>query len=67
MVGCAVGGAYHILAGRECARALATLQLMPKLLTSKTNDLDEAAQNTLAEWIMNFKGQYPVVGQVGHK
>ncbi|GMH42109.1 hypothetical protein BSKO_10028 [Bryopsis sp. KO-2023] len=60
-------GPYHIFAGRECARSLAALDLSEKMLTDKTDDLDDKCQSTLSDWIAKFNTRYPVVGKVSKR
>lgn len=58
---------YHIFAGRECARSLATLDLSEKVLNDRIDDLDDKQKATLNDWIAKFNAKYPIVGKVARR
>jgi membrane-associated progesterone receptor component len=61
------GGAYHVYAGREAARALGKMSLSPEDCTADLDDLSEKERATLAQWETKFEAKYKVVGQVRRK
>lgn len=61
------GGAYHVYAGREAARALAKMSLDAADCSAELDDLTEKERATLAQWETKFEAKYKVVGQVREK
>lgn len=61
------GGAYHVYAGREAARALGKMSLSAKDCTAEIDDLTEKEKETLQQWETKFSSKYKVVGQVREK
>lgn len=55
---------YSLFAGREVARALATLDLSGESLTQNLDGLGEIELETLEEWEEKFMSQYPIVAKV---
>jgi membrane-associated progesterone receptor component len=58
------GGAYHVYAGREAARALGKMSLDESECTGELDDLTEKEKTTLEQWESKFSKKYKVVGQV---
>lgn len=58
------GGAYHVFAGKECSRALATMQVKDSACNGNLEDLDEKQLKTLADWEARFSKKYGIVGEV---
>lgn len=58
------GGAYHVCAGREAARALGKMSLEESECTGEIDDLSEKEKTTLEQWETKFASKYKVVGQV---
>lgn len=58
------GGAYHVYAGREAARALGKMSLEESECTGEIDDLSEKEKTTLEQWETKFASKYKVVGQV---
>ncbi|EPZ34843.1 putative progesterone binding protein [Rozella allomycis CSF55] len=60
----ALGKGYHILAGRECARALAKGCLTEDMCSNELNDLNDEEFDTLKDWETYYNRSYPNVGRV---
>ena len=58
------GAGYHVLAGKEVARALALMSLKPEDCTSDLTGLTEKQLQTLKQWEERYHRQYPVVGKL---
>ncbi|KAK9821537.1 hypothetical protein WJX74_009259 [Apatococcus lobatus] len=58
------GAGYHVMAGREVARALACMSLKQEDCTSDLAGLTESQLKTLKQWEDRFNKQYPVVGRI---
>jgi membrane-associated progesterone receptor component len=58
------GGAYHVYAGREVARALGKMSLAETDCTGIIDDFSEKDKTRLEEWETKFSSKYKVVGQV---
>ncbi len=58
------GAGYHVLAGKEVARALALMSLKPEDCTSDLTGLTEKQLQTLKQWEERYQKQYPVVGKL---
>lgn len=59
-----LGKAYSLFAGKELARALATLDLSGYGLSDDLEGLSENELRTLEEWEAKFESQYPFVAKV---
>jgi len=58
------GGSYHVFAGRECARALASMKVDADFCDDQLEGLDEKSLKILDDWIKKFDDKYTVVGKV---
>eukprot|EP00210_Caulerpa_lentillifera_P007296 g6975.t1 len=58
------GGNYHVFAGRECARALASMKIDESYCDDNLEGLDEKSLKILDDWIKKFTDKYPIIGKV---
>lgn len=59
------GGGYASFAGKEVARALATMSLAPDVVgRGDVDDCDAKQMTTLADWEKKLAAKYPAVGRV---
>eukprot|EP00803_Ostreobium_quekettii_P004066 evm.model.scf_2139.3 EVM.evm.TU.scf_2139.3 scf_2139:16167-17146(-) len=58
------GCPYSVFAGRECARALACLEVRRALCNANLRGLDASQMENLEMWVQRFKAKYPVIGMV---
>lgn len=57
-------GAYHIFAGVDCSRALATMSLKIEDCVGDVSDATEEDLSVLNDWVVKFQGKYPAVGKL---
>jgi len=60
----APNGTYHVFAGKDPSRALATSSLKPEDCVPEWSDLKEENKTVLSEWYRFFSKRYNVVGKV---
>ncbi|KAI9804250.1 MAG: hypothetical protein M1833_007057 [Piccolia ochrophora] len=60
----APGGQYHLFAGKDASRALATTSLKSEDVRGEWQDLDEKEKGVLADWETFFGKRYNIVGLV---
>jgi len=60
----ATEGQYHVFAGKDASRALATSSLKPEDCVPTWEDLEDKEKTVLEEWMMFFSKRYNVVGKV---
>jgi len=58
------GGAYHVFAGREIARALGKMAIVEAECRGDIEDLTPRELSILNDWVDKFNQKYTVVGQV---
>ncbi|MEW5301001.1 MAG: hypothetical protein WDW36_003887 [Sanguina aurantia] len=58
------GGPYQVFAGKECARALALMQISASECSGNLEGLDAKAIKILDDWDAKFRKKYSVVGQI---
>ena len=64
------GGSYHLFAGRDASRALATMNLSEEALTNEWDDLADLAKDEkqiLREWEEKFVLKYKCIGALLHE
>ncbi|KAF7507107.1 hypothetical protein GJ744_010920 [Endocarpon pusillum] len=57
-------GQYHVFAGKDPSRALATSSLKPEDCVPEWSDLEDKYQTVLGEWFTFFSKRYNIVGKV---
>jgi len=57
-------GSYHVFAGKDPSRALATSSLKPEACVPDWADLPDENKTVLAEWFTFFSKRYNIVGKV---
>jgi len=57
-------GQYHVFAGKDPSRALATSSLKPEDCRPDWRDLDDKEKTVLDEWYTFFSKRYNIVGKV---
>ncbi|KAK5189056.1 hypothetical protein LTR99_010991 [Exophiala xenobiotica] len=57
-------GPYHVYAGKDPSRALATSSLSPEDCVPEWHDLEDQYKTVLNEWYAFFTNRYKVVGKV---
>ncbi|KIW35951.1 hypothetical protein, variant 2 [Exophiala oligosperma] len=57
-------GPYHVYAGKDPSRALATSSLSPEDCVPEWHDLEDQYKTVLNEWYTFFTNRYKVVGKV---
>ncbi|ETN36778.1 uncharacterized protein HMPREF1541_09056 [Cyphellophora europaea CBS 101466] len=60
----ALGGPYHIYAGKDPSRALALSSVRPEDCIAELADLEDVHKTVLGEWYARFKQTYQVVGRM---
>ncbi|KAH0538632.1 hypothetical protein FGG08_004769 [Glutinoglossum americanum] len=60
----AAGGQYHVFAGKDASRALATSSLKPEDARPDWSDLGDKEKGVLNDWYTFFSKRYNIVGQV---
>ncbi|KAI9801963.1 MAG: hypothetical protein M1825_003018 [Sarcosagium campestre] len=60
----AKGGQYHLFAGKDASRALASTSLKAQDVRPEWQDLSEKEKGVLADWVTFFGKRYNVVGIV---
>lgn len=58
------GGAYHVFAGKDPSRALASSSLKPEECVPDWYDLEDEKKTVLADWFKFFSKRYNIVGKV---
>ena len=58
------GGAYHVFAGKDASRALATTSVKPEDVRPEWADLSDKEKQVLQDWVTFFSKRYAVVGKV---
>lgn len=58
------GGSYHVFAGKDPSRALASSSLKAEDCVPEWHDLDEEKKTVLNDWYKFFSKRYNVVGRV---
>jgi len=59
------GGPYHIFAGRDASRSLATDSLEEKdVVNPSLEGLSQADLSTLNDWVQTYESRYDVVGKL---
>jgi len=57
-------GTYHVFAGKDPSRALATSSLKPEDCVPEWHDLKDENKTVLSEWFTFFSKRYNIVGKV---
>jgi predicted heme/steroid binding protein len=60
----AVGGQYHVFAGKDASRALATSSLKPEDVRPEYSDLGDKEKGVLDDWFTFFSKRYNIAGRV---
>jgi len=58
------GASYNCFAGKDCARALATMSLKPENCVPDIDGLTPEQLKILDDWVTYYADRYPVVGRV---
>ncbi|PGH08256.1 hypothetical protein AJ79_06042 [Helicocarpus griseus UAMH5409] len=58
------GGNYHVFAGKDASRALASSSLKPEDCRADWYDLPDDKKGVLQEWFTFFSKRYNIVGKV---
>ncbi|EGE85707.1 progesterone binding protein [Blastomyces gilchristii SLH14081] len=58
------GGNYHVFAGKDASRALASSSLKPEDCRPEWHDLPDKEKGVLEEWFTFFSKRYNIVGKV---
>lgn len=59
------GAGYHMFAGRDASRALATMKF-EDIESHNVDDLEEESLQVLRDWIAKYESKYKVVGTLVH-
>ncbi|KAL0635861.1 hypothetical protein Q9L58_005203 [Maublancomyces gigas] len=60
----AVGGSYHVFAGKDASRALAMSSVKPEDVAPEWEDLSDKEKGVLDDWFSFFAKRYNKVGLV---